>query len=494
LDLSNSEPANLKALWRISMIGVIRDVTGNARHNRIVSGPWISIMWPILAALILVTPLYAQRTKLKPGINIFSPQQDVEVGRETAKQAEQQLPMLNDQRIDGYLTRLGKRLAEKAPGDKFPYEFRGVNDLSINAFALPGGFLFINRGTIEAADDEAQLAGVIGHEVGHAALRHGTNQVTKAYLAQAPLAILGGVVGSKGALGVVAQIGAGFGVNSILLKYSRDAERQADIVGTQILYDCGYDPRAMAQFFEKLAAEGGKRAPQFFSSHPNPENRADSVDAEVQRLGGYSRGMKTDSPEFQAIKGYVKSLPPPPKSAAKSPGVTSGARTERPQPPSSRYQSYSNSLLQLQRPDNWQISESNSTATLAPQGGLVDSGQGSPSLAYGMMIAIFQPQKDSRGVIDLAAATDQLIKSVAQSNPRLQVSRRAARTRLDGEEALSTLLTNESAIGGQEVIWLVTVLRPEGLVYFVSVAPEKEYDGYRRAFDDVIRSVRFSRR
>jgi Zn-dependent protease with chaperone function len=476
------------------MNGVRRDVSGKVWQRRTVSGHWSTIVWPILAALILATAVYAQRTRLKPGINLFSPEQDVEVGRETAKQAEQQLPMLNDRRVDGYLTRLGKRLAEKAPGDRFPYSFRAVNDLSINAFALPGGFLFINRGTIEAADDEAQLAGVIGHEIGHAALRHGTNQVTKAYLAQAPLAIFGGIVGSKGALGVITQLGAGFGVNSILLKYSRDAERQADIVGTQILYDCDYDSRAMAQFFEKLAAEGGRRAPQFFSSHPNPENRADTVDAEIRRLGGYSRGMKTDSPEFQAIKNYVKSLPPPPKSAAKSSGVTSRGRIEKPQPPSSRYQSYGNNLLQLQRPDNWQVSESDTSVTLAPQGGLVDSGQGGPSLAYGMMVAVFQPQKDRGGTIDLAGATDQLIRSVAQSNPRFQVSRRAVRTRLDGEEALSTLLTNDSVVGGQEVVWLVTVLHPEGLVYFLSVAPEKEYDGYRQAFEYAVRSVRFSRR
>ena len=448
--------------------------------------------WALLALCLLPSLAAAQRTKIKPGINFFSPQQDVEVGQVNAKEIEKQVLMLNDRRVDDYLNRLGLRLAEKAPGEKFPYQFRAVNDMSINAFALPGGYLFVNRGTIEAADDEAQLAGVIGHEIGHVALRHGTNQATKAYLAQAPLAVLGGMFGSKGALGILTQIGAGLGVNSLLLKYSRDAERQADVVGTQILYDNGYDPRAMAQFFEKLAAEGGKRAPQFFSSHPNPENRVENVDAEIQRLGGFSKGMKTDSPEFQAIKQYVKSLPPPPKTAAKPSASGGKGAIERPQPPSTRYQSYKGQSLQLSYPDNWKVFESDSSITFAPQAGLVDTGQGSPSLAYGVLTAVFSPQQDARSM-DLTAATDQLLNSLSQANPNLRRAQNYSRARVDGQDALSCLLTNQSALGSGETIWLLTVLRPEGLVYFVSVAPDSDYGNYRQAFEKLIRSVRFAR-
>ena len=116
-----------------------------------------------------------------------------------------------------------------------------MNEKAINAFALPGGFLYVNRGLIAAADSEAQLADVLGHEIGHVALRHGTNQTSKAQIAQAPPAILAGVLGSESVGSVLAQVGAGFAVNSVLLKYSRDAGRQADIIGTHILYDGGYD-------------------------------------------------------------------------------------------------------------------------------------------------------------------------------------------------------------------------------------------------------------
>ena len=185
------------------------------------------------------------RTILKPGWNMFSPQQDVEVGQQVSPDAERQLPMLNNSRVDNYVNNLGRRLAAKAPGEKYPYHFKVVNDRAINAFALPGGPIYINRGVIEAADNESQLAGVLAHEISHVALRHGTNQASKASAAQLPLAILGGMIGSNSTKAVLAQLGASFAVNSILLKYSRSAESQADIMGTQVLYDSAYDPRAM---------------------------------------------------------------------------------------------------------------------------------------------------------------------------------------------------------------------------------------------------------
>ena len=130
------------------------------------------------------------RTVLKPGWNMFSPQQDVEVGQQASMDAERQLPMLKNSRVDNYVNNLGRRLSTKAPGEKYLYEFKVVNDEAINAFALPGGPVYINRGVIEAAGNEAQLAGVIAHEISHVALRHGTNQASKASAAQLPLAIL----------------------------------------------------------------------------------------------------------------------------------------------------------------------------------------------------------------------------------------------------------------------------------------------------------------
>jgi len=255
------------------------------------------------------------RTPLKPGWNLFTPEQDIQMGRQAAAKTGQQVLLLNDPRVDDYLDALGKRLASYAPGYKYPYQYRCVNDEGINAFALPGGFIYINRGVIEAADNEAQLAGVMAHETSHVALRHGTNQVSKADAWRIPLGLLGAAGGLGG---LMAQVGAGFTLNSIVLKYSRDDETQADVLGTQILYDSGYDPRALAQFFEKLQAEfRGKQAAQFFSDHPNPGNRTGRVDEEVDKLGGPEPNYQTDSDDFRSIKIYLMKLPKPPKHAGK---------------------------------------------------------------------------------------------------------------------------------------------------------------------------------
>src|SRR5262249_20910518 len=148
------------------------------------------------------------------------------------------------------------------------------------------------------------------HEISHVALRHGTNQVSKAYATQVPLQLLAGALGGNSVGGVLAQLGIGFAANSILLKYSRDAERQADLMGAQIMYDAGYDPRAMVSFFETLERENKGRAIQFLSDHPNPENRVSTVQQEIVKLGG-ARNTRTDSGEFQQIKSLVAGMPAP---------------------------------------------------------------------------------------------------------------------------------------------------------------------------------------
>jgi Zn-dependent protease with chaperone function len=454
----------------------------------------------ILLVLGLASPGLADRTKLKPGWNVFSTQQDVEIGKEVSKQAEQQTVLLNDRKVDSYLDRLGHKLASKAPGEKYPYQFKGVNDSSINAFALPGGFLYINRGTIEAADNEAQLAGVIGHEIGHAALRHGTNQMTKATAMQLPLAVLGGAVGSNSIVGLLTQVGANFGAQSVLLKYSRDAERQADLVGTQILYDNNYDPRQMAQFFMKLEEESkksGGRPIEFFSSHPNPENRVAAVNAEVAKMGGHVSSYQDDTAEFHEIQRYVRSLPPAPKAPQTQQGSGSNTNDNRAQPPplpSGRFQDYSNSSLSLRYPDNWKSYGQGDAFTLAPDRGLVPDGKGNTSLAYGSMMAVFEPRANSAGKIDLESATTQLINSLHNSNPDMRTSKDPSRTRVSGQPGLATTLTNPSPLGGNEIDYLITVLRPEGLVYFVFVVPEREYAAYQRTFQEMANSVRFTSR
>ncbi len=446
-----------------------------------------------ILALTLALALSAHadsRTQLKPGWNLFSPEQDVDMGREVAKQADRELSILNDRQATTYIDALGKQLAAHAPGgEKYPFQFKIVNDKAINAFALPGGFVYINRGAIEAADNEAQIAGVMAHEIGHVVLRHGTNQVSKAYLAQAPLSILGGVLGSNSVGSVLAQLGVGFAANSILLKYSRDAERQADLMGTQTLYDTGYDPKAMVQFFEKIQAESKGRASEFFSDHPNPENRISSVQHEIEKLGGMPPRARSDSPDFHEIKSKLAGMPAPPKAGTKAAtnGRPSDNRNGKPDLPSTRYTTYNGRDLQFRYPDNWHQYGQGSAMTLAPDGGIINNG----ALAYGMMIATFEPHYDRQGQISLEEATDQLVDELRRSNPNMRVMRSHERTRVGRERGLSTELSNDSPAGGRETDWIVTVLRPDGMLYyFVGVAPNREFSSYNRAFEDVIDSVR----
>ena len=165
---------------------------------------------------------------------------------------------------------------------------------------------------MEAADNESQLAGVLAHEIAHVALRHGTNQASKAATAQVPLAILGGLLGSDSTKTAIAELGASFAVNSILLKYSRTAETEADVLGTQILYDAGYDPRAMARFFEKMQAQQKGSGPvEFFSNHPSPDNRIERVTQEVNALGGEPRRADVNARAFDETTRYLQSVPAP---------------------------------------------------------------------------------------------------------------------------------------------------------------------------------------
>jgi Zn-dependent protease with chaperone function len=447
----------------------------------------------VLAGIVLAAcaPLaHGQRTQLKAGWNMFSPQQDIEVGKRAAADAQKQLPSCNSPRVDDYLTRLGKRLAAKLPtnGVQYPWEFHCVNDKSINAFALPGGYVFVNRGAIEMADNEGQLAGVMAHELSHVALRHGTNQATKAQMTQGILGIAGGIFGGSTSGALLTQLGS-FAAGGVLLRYSRSAESQADVMGTQVLYDNGYDPRALSQFFEKLEGESkGKNPPEFFSDHPSPEHRVERVDEEIQKLGGVPASARRDTQEFEAIKHEVMALPVVKKGAAVSGGAASGPVP----PPSANLTAYQGKNFTLKYPDNWVAANDDSGGvSFAPEGGIVQSGAGG-GVAYGMIVGMAKADVKSGDSDALANATQQLISGLQQSNPSMKVTRQSSGVRLNGKPGLSTYLSNDSPAGGQETDWLITVLRPDGLVYFVCVAPDAAYTSYDKTFSAILDSVRFA--
>ena len=430
-----------------------------------------------------------QRSQLKAPWNMYSPQTDVQVGKQNALLMEKRLPLCNDPKVDQYLTTLGMRLVSKLPtrGVEYPWEFHCVNDKSINAFALPGGFVFVNRGAIEVADNEAQLAAVMAHELSHVALRHGTAQASKAQLAQGAAGIFGGLFGGSTG-GAVLTEGVALGAGGLLLRYSRGAETQADVMGTQVLYDAGYDPRAMAQFFEKLEGETkGKNPPQFLSDHPNPDHRVERVDEEIDKLGGPPANAKRDSAEFEAIKREVMALP-----VVKKPVTAAAGVTTPPPPASNHFAEYQGSAFRLKYPDNWGETDSDGGASFAPAGGIVQGANGEGALAYGMIASVTAAPADSNDSNALANATQQLIQSLEKSNPNLRVTQQPAPVRLNGQPALSTYLSNDSPIGGQETDWLITVMQPEGLLSFLCVAPQGAYSDYDKTFSAILDTVRLT--
>ncbi|HJZ96644.1 MAG TPA: M48 family metallopeptidase, partial [Candidatus Solibacter sp.] len=251
---------------------------------------------------------------LKPGFNLFSRQDDVKVGQENSKQVLQQYEVVKNQFLQDYVQRLGQKLAAmpEAKQSGFDFTFTVLNVDQINAFALPGGPMFIYTGLLKSCENEGQLAGVMGHEMSHVILRHGTHEASKANAIQLAFggaaALFGGGGDSMG--GKLAQLGLGLAGNSVILKFSRDAETEADALGSHLMSEAGYDPIQMARFFEKLAA-GGSQGPQFLSDHPNPGNRETAIVAEMRTLP--ARTYNADSGQFARVKKEVAALPAPTK-------------------------------------------------------------------------------------------------------------------------------------------------------------------------------------
>ena len=257
----------------------------------------------------------------EPGFNLFSKDQDIQLGKENAAQVRKQMKVINDPVLTDYVNKVGKKLvaSQEAQQSGFPFTFEVVADPSVNAFALPGGPMFINTGLLKAIDNEAQLAGVMGHEMSHVILRHGTNQASKAQFIQLP-AVLASQVTGQGMAGKLAQLGIGLGAGSMLLKFSRTDESQADLTGSHIMAEAGYDPMEMAHFFNKLNNMSGSpgsgfagRVSQFMSDHPNPANRDQAIQQEARAMPQKRYGYETG--DFQRMKGVVAKIkePPPPK-------------------------------------------------------------------------------------------------------------------------------------------------------------------------------------
>lgn len=257
---------------------------------------------------LTVVPLWLTLAASLSAIALVSVADEIAIGRQAQQEVRKQVPTLDDRAVVSYVAGIGRQLAARASGPKYPYSFSVADYKEINAFALPGGPVWIHRGVITAAANESQLVGVVAHEVAHIARRHAASQITKGLVANGLLGLLGAVLGNDRSARA-AQLGAQVLAGGYMLKFSRDDERDADRVGAQIMRRAGWDPHGMVEFMEMLRRQQGRdpgSVEVFLSSHPGPGERADRLRGQL----GRSRGGRRDSAAFQRIRAHVRSLPP----------------------------------------------------------------------------------------------------------------------------------------------------------------------------------------
>ena len=457
----------------------------------------------MVGCLAAVSGLEAQ-TVVKLPKNKYTPEQDVKLGLEAAAEIKQQYPVIKDERITSYLTRLGDRLVAAAPAElknpAYQYSFTPVNLREINAFALPGGPMFVQRGMFTAGASEGEVAGVMAHELSHVLLRHGTANATKAQNPWLQLGQIAGQVGGAmvgGGVGSMIAQGAGMGLGAVLLRYSRDYEKQADLLGAQIMARAGYDPRALGRMFETIEKEskssGGGETPQWLSSHPNPGNRTAYISKEAESL---TIANPADESGFATIKTVFASLPAPltmeelakrksePRNALRSVG-TPGQPVPRPK---GEYKTITGGrLFQAQVPSEWTALNSSNAIRLVPENGFGEL-NGQTVFSHGIEFGIAQA-----GSNDLRQATIAWLKAVAQNNPSLQVAGQQQTLKMSQRSALATPLVNPSPFGGQVRITLYTTLVSGGtLIYYLTIVPDKEAADFQETFQRIGQSIQFA--
>jgi hypothetical protein len=450
-----------------------------------------------------------------PGNPPMTRAQQEKLGLQAAAEVYKQMPVLPDASpLTRYVQRLGARLVKTIPADRsWPYQFHVIEQKEINAFALPGGPIFINVGTIRAASSEAELAGVMSHEMAHVYMQHSAKQQRKSSVLGALAGIAGAVAGAWGGnWGALAQSGIQFGAGTLMLKYSRGDEAQADAVGAIIMWKADYNPVALADFFEKLEKQGGN-PPQFLSDHPNPGNRRAAIESEIAEWP--EKPYRHDSPQFAAARREANSAP-----AYTAQQIADGAKSGRwieqnrksgavfesagstatavpavsfsAVQPGGTFQETALGSLRIARPGNWSVTpgQQAGSATIAPPAGI-----SSGSVAYGMVVhSVPLPNHNF--------TVQQLTQSVAQNLMSADANMRQLggiqQINVSGRSAGSVNLRTVSPMLGPngkpqpEQDWLVTIPRSDGsATVLIFVSPQRHFGLLKATFDRMLRSVSF---
>ena len=491
----------------------------------------------LLSSLVLslATQAYAQTqapTFPNPGKTSISKDQQTALGLEAAGQVFQQMPVLPDDSPEAvYIRQLGQKLVATIPQQtSWPFEFHVVPQKEINAFALPGGQMFINLGTLMSAKNEAELAGVMAHEMAHVYMQHSAKQAGKAQttnlIAGLATAVLGGTVGNRagGLVGQLGQMGIQMGAQGFLMKYSRSDESQADAVGAVILHKAGYNPQSMVDFFKTMGAVAGAAPPELFSSHPNPGNRQEAISKQiaewpttnyVDNSQSFSqtkqRASKVRLYTGQEIQAGAKSGQWASLNAKTGAGLNSSGASTFPTRgsaaaslptaavslrnvlPSERMVIANLGPIKIQHPENWPVTlpeQKGQFVTVAPPEGVAGGGVG-----YGVLLnGAAGPRGQQPNIDEMTMA---LIKQIQESNELVPLGNPEPIT-VGAKEGRSTFLRSPSPFPdaqGQPQLerdWLVTVPQSDGsMVFMIFVAPEPDFNHLKPMYEAMIKSVQF---
>ena len=512
----------------------------------------------LASALVLPINVLSQasnQTRVVAPSNPYSLDKDIQVGQQAAREVERQMPLLQDGKVGAYIENIGQRLVEAIPLEfqhsQFRYSFKVINVRDLNAFALPGGFTFVNRGLIQAAHNEGELVGAMAHEISHVALRHGTAQAAKARKYEAGMIagqILGAVLGGAG--GVAVAQGSQLGIGASFLKFSRDYEKQADILGSHIMANAGYDAHDLANMFRTLEQQGGGGGPQWLSDHPNPGNRFEYINREADALRVANPIHSTD--EFTRVQAILRDM-------TRAPSMQEVARGSQrypqgsqrypdpngqgsPDPNSQRYpdqngqrypdqngqrypdqngqrypdqngQRYPDqsgqrspqqrgrqgqvespsSRLRTYNGSNFRIQVPDNWRELPSSDAVTFSpeggyreNQGQYLFTHGIQVGTIRASSKN-----LRDATDELINGLTQDNQDLRRNGGDQRETLGRREALSVSLNNISEMTRKpENVTIYTAMLKNGdLFYLVAVAPQDQYQTYESTFLGILGTV-----
>jgi len=455
-----------------------------------------------------------------PGHPHMSRAQQQKLGLQAAAQVYQQMPVLPDSSPETqYIQALGKRLVAVIPRDRsWPYQFHVVAQREVNAFALPGGPMFVNVGTITTVDNEAELAGVMAHEMGHVYMQHSAKQQEKSAVVGGIADIVGAIAGGLGGgVGGVAQTGIQIGAGTLMLKYSRADESQADAFGAIVLWKAHYNPMALADFFRKLQASS-KNGPQFLSDHPNPGNREEAIQNEVRNWP--PENYMPDAPQFAAVRIHAggvhtytaqeiaagakngrwqaensknrATFPGAPASYSGAPTAMVPTAPMSAIQPSAKFQTADVDEAMIDRPDNWQVMPGQQrSVTIAPR-----AGASGGAVAYGVVTqSVSLPGGSDANVQQVTSAIAQSLES---GDGNMKQNGNINAITLAGMPAGSLELITVSPMPTQdgkpqpERDWLVAVPRGRGkAIALVFVAPQANFDQLKPTFDKMLSSVRF---